>query len=265
MAKVQKRTALPHSVTRMGTEISTTGSSLRVSASGIEQSVIDLSRPKTIEFEYLQHMDVLLDMANEAWSIPHLRAFHGGAGACALPLAWEAKHPAMSQVAVEVDPELVEVVGRAAGLKRKPRLKLRVGDAEKVLAGSGAKYNVIVRDAFVGPRTPRHLTTRKWTNLVASRLLDEGVYLVNVGRDRTAPSKEEVATVLDIFAVTTVVTDPKVWRGDRGGNLVVAGWVGLLPDFDELDRVLRRLPLPARLYRTDEVRRWLGGAQPIDH
>ena len=117
MTKVQKRTALPHSVTRMGAEISTTGSSLRVSASGIEQSVIDLSRPKTIEFEYLQHMDVLLDMANEAWSIPHLRAFHGGAGACALPLAWEAKHPAMSQVAVEVDPELVEVVGRAAGLK----------------------------------------------------------------------------------------------------------------------------------------------------
>ena len=50
-----------------------------------------------------------------------------------------------------------------------------------------------------------------------------------------------MATVLDIFAVTYVVSDPKVWRGDRSGNLVVAGWVGLLPDFDELDRVLRRL------------------------
>ena len=265
MVKAQKRTALPHSVTQMGSEISATGAHLRVSTSGVEQSAIDLDRPQTIEFEYLQHMDVLLDSVAQEWSLPHLRAFHGGAGACALPLAWEAKHPGMAQVAVEVDPELAEVVNNAAGLKRKPRLRLRVGDAEQVLFGSGAKYNVIVRDAFVGPRTPRHLTTTKWTRLVASRLMDEGVYLANVGRDATAPSKEEVATILSVFPVTTIVTDPKVWRGDRSGNLVVAGWVGTPPDFDELDRSLRRLPLPARLYRTDEVSRWLGGTQPLDH
>lgn len=263
MAKNQKGLASPLVATSLGAQISRTGSTIRVSSAGVEQSAIDLSRPRVIEFEYLQHMDLLLDAGLQVWDSPHPRVLHAGAGACALPLAWEATYPQLSQVAVEIDPELAEEVSRAAGLKRKPRLKLRVGDAAEVLTGSQSRYNVIVRDAFIGPHTPHHLRTSSWTRLVSSRLLDEGVYLANVGRDSSNVGKEDVATILDAFPASTIITDPKVWRGDRSGNLVVAGWVGDLPDFEEIERQIRRLPLPARLYRSDEVQLWLGGARPL--
>lgn len=262
MAKSKKSPPASHLVTPSGAHISRAGSTLRVQAGGVDQSAVDLDRPAVIEFEYLQHMDLLLDLAFSMWDCTHPRVFHAGAGACALPLAWESKHPHLSQVAAEIDEELAQRVIEEAGLRRKPRLKMRVGDAAEVLARSSSKYHLIIRDAFVGPTTPRHLRTTAWLNLVVSRLHSEGIYFANVGRDRKGPAKEDVAAVLEAFPTVTVVADPKVWRGDRSGNLVVAGW-STTPDLDEIDRRLRRLPLPVRLYRPDEINRWLGGARPL--
>lgn len=261
MAKPRKRAPSSFQVTPLGTQISRVGSTLRVQAGGVDQSAVDLDRPTTIEFEYLQHMDLLADLFFPHLA-PHPRVFHAGAGACALPLAWEGKFPLISQVAAEVDEDLANLVKEEAGLRRKPRLKLRVGDAAQILQGSSSKYHLIVRDAFMGPITPHHLRTSAWMDLVSSRLHEGGAYFANVGRDRGGPAKEDVAAVAQAFPTVTVITDPKAWRGDRNGNLVVAGWAQA-PDLDEVDRRLRRLPLPVRLFRPNEVNRWLGGATPL--
>lgn len=260
MAKSNRSASSTHQVTPAGTHISRSGSTLRVSAGGVDQSTVNLARPAVIEFEYLQHMDLLLDATMPLWEAAHPRVFHAGAGACALALAWESKHAGLSQVAAEVDAELAETVRVEANLRRKPRLRLKVGDAKELLTGSQARYHLIIRDAFIGPDTPRHLRTVSWMSLIRTRLQQEGAYFANVGKDRSHAAKQDVAAVVQTFPQVVVVTDPKVWRGDRNGNLVVAAWSGLRPDIDEVDRQLRRLPLPARLYRTDEVHRWLGGA-----
>lgn len=263
MAKAKRNRTASQLITPAGAEFSRTGTYLRVRTGGIEQSAVDLSRPEVIEFEYLQHMDVLLDAVVPLWQFAHPRVFHAGAGACALPLAWERKHPHISQVAVEVDAELAAQVVTEAGLRKLPRLRMRVGDARDVLAGSSAQYSLIVRDAFKGPQTPWHLRTTEWMNLVTSRLQTEGAYFANVGRDPGSKTKEEVATIVAAYPNTVVITDPKVWRGDRSGNLVVASFQGVAPRWKEVERELRRLPLPARLYHGAEVSRWLGGASPL--
>lgn len=253
------------SITPLGAHFQQMGSLVRVSAGGLDQSVVDLQRPETIEFEYLQHIDLLMGLTLDQWDVPHPRAYHAGAGACALPLAWEVLHPRMSQVAVEVDEVLAEKVTQAANLRRRPRLKLRVGDAKEVLEGSQAQYDIIVRDAFLGTDTPRHLRTSEWTNLVASRLRSPGVYFANIGRDRRTPTKEEIATIMATFDQVLVITDPKVWKAQRSGNLIAAAWVGPTPSADEVDRAVRRLPLPARAYTPQEISKWLGGTQPLLH
>ncbi len=259
----KNRGSAPLSVTPLGAHFQQTGSLVRVMAGGLDQSVVDLERPEVIEFEYLQHIDLLTHLTIENWDNPHPRAYHAGAGACALPLAWQATYPKMSQVAVEVDEVLAQKVSEAASLKRRPRLKLRVGDAREVLEGSVARYDLIIRDAFLGTQTPRHLRTQSWTELVASRLTDPGAYFANIGRDRTTPTKEEVATILSVFDQVVVVTDPKVWKGQRPGNLIAAAWTGPTPDWDAVEREVRRLPLPARVYHPEEIHKWLGGTQPL--
>lgn len=265
MNNSRNRGAAPLSITPLGAHFQQMGSLVRVSAGGLDQSVVDLDRPETIEFEYLQHIDLLLNLTVEHWENRHPRAYHAGAGACALPLAWETLYPGMSQVAAEVDEVLAQKVTQAANLRRRPRLKLRIGDAKEILEGSRAQYDIIVRDAFLGADTPRHLRTSEWTNLVASRLRDPGVYFANIGRDRRTPTKEEIATIMATFDQVIVVTDPKVWKAQRSGNLIAAAWQGPTPDWDEVDRAMRRLPLPARAYAPEEIHKWLGGTQPLLH
>lgn len=265
MGRTRNRGVTPHDVTALGAHISVNGSTLHVRSGGVDQSVVNLARPEILEFEYLQHIDLLVDLTLPLLDTTRPRAFHAGAGGCALPLAWEARYPHMSQVAVEVDAQLAAATVAAADLRRKPRLRMRVGDAADVLTGSGATYTILVRDAFTGSSTPRHLTTTAWTELVRSRMRSGGMYLANVGQDRHSRAKEEVATILAAFPQTIVVTDPKVWRANRSGNIVVAAWSGAIPDLEDIDRNLRRMPLPVRLYPTAEVERWLGGARPLTH
>ncbi len=255
------------SVTRstgLGLEVQITGSWLRVRSQGVDQSLVDLDHPERIEFEYLQHMDVLLDAAwNEFPDPARVRAFHAGGGACALPLAWERKYPKLTQVAVELDPDLTATVTAAANLKRKPRLRLRSGDALEVLGNSGRHHDILVRDAFDGPSTPRKLMGRQWAALASRRLAESGLYLANVGKDASGTAKADIAAAVEAFPHVAVATDPKVWKNARPGNLVLVAWKHMDFPEDEADRAMRRLPLPARLYRQEEVIRWLGGAQPM--
>ncbi len=253
-----------HVTTSLGAKVSLEGSILRVTREGVKQSHTDLSRPGYLDFEYLQHMDLLVEAFAESGRFGRSgRVMHVGAGGCTLPLAWLAQRPWLTQVAIDVDAELLDLVRDWASLARNNRLRLRVGDGRQVLEGSQATYDIIVRDAFEGGQTPAPLASLEWTELASSRLRTGGVYLANVGHDQGRTSKPEVAAIAKVFPHVAVIADPKAWKSARSGNLTVAAWHGAAPQWHTLERWVRSLPLPTRLYRPDQVTKWLAGSPPM--
>lgn len=247
-----------------------TGSVLRVRGdlvtlanSDTPQSSVDLSDPTDLHFEYMQHMDLALRTTVDAlsWDQQHLRAFHAGGGALALPLAWEQRFPLMTQTALDTDTDLVEEMRSVARLNRSRKIRFKAGDAEAALLRSNATYDVLVRDAFAGETTPANLQTLQWHQLVYSRLRPNGIYLANVGHDTKNPGKSDIAGMAEVFPKIAVITDPKVWRSGRIGNLVAVGWKGHSPNLDVLERSVRSLPLVVRFYHPNQVSKWLAGAR----
>ena len=66
------------------------------------------------------------------------------------------------------------------------------------------------------------------------------------------------------FADVQALCDPKVGRGARRGNIVfLAQTTPGRTDEVELDRLLRKLPLPARPLRGKELGKWRAGIRPL--
>lgn len=228
---------------------------------GVEQSRVDLTRPERLEFKYMQEMDVAVQLAFPPPA--PLRALHVGGAGCALPWAWEVQRPGSRQLAYEIDPELARQVREWFPLPRKPALRIRVTEGFTALRASKAHFDVIVRDAFSGAQVPLHLQTELWHQTVQSHLRPRGLYLANSPHGLTESARGDVASAVEVFRFVALIGSSKVLKSARKGNLIVLAWdQPQLLDVPELDRQLRRLPLPASVLSGKEVERWLGGVRP---
>lgn len=231
---------------------------------GVPSSHLDLADPERLDFEYMQQMAAVLD---------HLptgdgpaRLVHLGAAGCAMARWAHARFPGSRQVAVDLDPELVQLVRAWFDLPRSPALRLRAGEARAELAtlpDGGA--DAVIRDVFAGDRTPAHLTTTEFVQDVARALRPGGVYLANCAdRPPLALARAEAATASAVFRHVAVVAEPAVLKGRRYGNVVVVA----TDDPDLLDgaglaRDLRSLAVPARLVAGEDLAAFVGRAAPI--
>jgi spermidine synthase len=231
---------------------------------GVPSSHLDLADPERLDFEYMQQMAAVLDHLPRG-DAP-FRAVHLGAAGCALARWADARFPGARQIAVDLDPVLVQLVRDWFDLPRSPALRLRAGEARAELATlPDASADAVVRDVFAGDRTPPHVTTREFARDVARVLRPGGVYLANCAdRPPLTLARAEAATLAAEFAHVGVVAEPSLLRGRRYGNIVVVG----TDDPDLLDdpglaRALRSLPVPARLLHGAELMAFAGRAAPL--
>lgn len=236
------------------------GSLVTVSIDGVESSCVDPARPEHLEFEYQQQMDAVLETLRPAPA--PVRALHLGGCACALAWAWETRRPGSTQIAVEVDAALAALAREWFPLPRAPRLRIRVADARDAVRRLRSTFDVVVRDAFAGGRVPAHLQTAEFAREARARVRPDGVYLANCAHGPATPARADAAAVAAAFPSVGAIADPRVLHSARRGNLVlVAGRAGAI-DWGAVDALLRRLPLPARLLRPDQLTRWIGGTPP---
>jgi spermidine synthase len=198
---------------------------------------------------------------------------HLGGGGLTLARYVAATRPGSSQLAVESDAALAELVrrrlplgqrGRRAGGGRPGRGRVRVGDARGVLAEVPAgSFDMVVADLFTGGRTAAHVTSAEFTVAVARALAPAGMYVTNVGDGPPlAHARARVATVRSVFPHACLVADAAVLRGRRFGNLVVAAARRELP-VAGLARLTAGDPFPGRLVHGSELDRFTAGAKPI--
>lgn len=214
-----------------------------------ESSFIDLADPAYLDFEYHQHMDAAVKVLLGE-DLP-LNAAHLGGAACALARAWDATHPGSAQLAVEIDAKLAAYVRQWFDLPRSPRLRIRIDDA--VVAAPSLKaqfWDVVVRDIFSGGTVPDSVCTPEFMRSCMNALKSEGLFLINAASAPTSQVQAQFAALAQISDFL-VISDAAVARGKRRGNLVlVARKTGFsAEDFDCLSRAVRKLPLPAQLYR----------------
>ncbi|MBL8932199.1 MAG: fused MFS/spermidine synthase [Kineosporiaceae bacterium] len=239
---------------------------------GMESSHVDLDDPGRLDFEYLRWVVagieslplVAGDPADPA-SGAGWRVLHLGGGGCTLPRYLATTHPRCRQVVVELDPGVLELAKQAFGLRSRPGLRLRVGEARAtVTAEQSERYDVVVRDAFTGSTVPPPLLTRQFVAEVARILTPQGIYLANLADgELLATARREVATALGHFPHVALVAEPGQLRGRRYGNVVIAASAAPLPSAAWVRR-LASDPVRARLVDGEAAVAFASGRAPFD-
>ncbi|MBL0887444.1 spermidine synthase [Myceligenerans indicum] len=243
---------------------------------GVPSSSLDLSDPGFLDFEYMQQMAAVVALLPSG----PLRALHLGAAGCALARYIEHERPGSRQLGVDVDARLLELVRDWFGLPRAPRLRLRADDAGHALAGVHPEsFDVVIRDVFAGDVTPGHLAGTDFAAAARRALRPGGVLLLNCAdRPPLTLARRELASLAEAFGPAAAATgrlaaiaEPAVLKGRRYGNVVLAA-VRAMPAGDDehvdlrdpgLGRVLRTLPVPARLVAGEDATRFAGTAAPL--
>lgn len=220
---------------------------------GMESSYIDLDDPTLLDFEYLRWMAAIIDHGFEPED--PISAVHLGAAGCTLIRHLLGVRPSSRHIAVDVDAELLHLVGRWFGLPGPPDLQVRIGDARSVTAALPERsQDVIVRDVFAGPTTPWSMTTVEFTRLVQRTLRPGGIYLLNCADTRDLQlARAEAATVGSVFGHVLLTAEPTMLKGRRRGNIVIAASDSPLESPD-LARALLAGAVPAQLWRDERVR-----------
>ena len=230
-----------------------------LSIDGVPQSYVDLTEPTHLDFAYVRLIGDLLDLAAEPGR--PLTVLHLGGGACTLPRYVAATRPGSTQLVVDADAPLVELVRAQLGTAG---FKVRVGDARVELGRlAAASSDVVISDVFDDARVPVHLTTLEYVREVARVLRPGGAYAVNVGDGSgLAFTRGQLATLSAVFGHVLLMGDPGVLRGRRFGNLVLVGSTAPLP-VPGLTRNAARAAGTARVVSGDDLTAFIAGAAVV--
>jgi spermidine synthase len=225
---------------------------------GSEQSYVDLSEPLHLEFEYVQMIAHVLDIAFPS-SAP-LRALHLGGGLCTVPRWLAARHPGSRQVVAEHNQRIARLAQR---LGLPPGVQIVVDDAVEVLRRTRASgIDVVVSDLYDGPSTVTSLFTVDGVAALRRVLRADGVLVCNLSDAAPfALSRVVAATVGAGFASQVLLAEPPVLRGRRSGNLVLAASDRELAQ-EELVRRATAGPVRARVVAGDDLDAFIDAAAP---
>ncbi|MBL3687336.1 spermine synthase [Leucobacter zeae] len=250
---------------------------------GTPQSHVNLQDPSELFFEYIRRIGHVIDL----FRLPGapISALHLGGGAFTLPRYVEATRPGSRQQVVEIEGALVDLVREAAPLPRRASIRVRRGDARAALArlpaGMNGAMDLVVVDIFAGDRTPAHVSSVEFYELLRPLLAPGGLVVVNAADGAGMRFvRSQVATLSRLFGAVAAIAEPQVLKGRRFGNVVLvaaaaggAAETGALRDADEptgdafatdgldwLPRLLASGPHPARMLVGRELHEFARGA-----
>ncbi|MEP6648319.1 MAG: fused MFS/spermidine synthase [Lapillicoccus sp.] len=234
---------------------------ITVVVDGTPQSHVQPDDPLLLVFEYVQHFALVVD----ALPPGPLAVTHVGGAGLTFPRWVEATRPSSTQVVLEPDVEVTEVVRRELPLPRRHRIRVRPVDGVtgmRALADGSA--DVVVVDAYARGRVPADLTTVEFLADVRRVLRPAGLVLLNIADEpRRRFFGRVLATVTAAgYADRLVVGTFEVLRGRRFGNSVVVA-SGEPLDVAAIRRGVARMPFPAGIRQGPAVERMVGGARPL--
>ncbi|WP_116084797.1 fused MFS/spermidine synthase [Agromyces sp. PvR057] len=232
---------------------------------GTPQSHVELDRPDWLGFEYVRRIGHAIDLVRPEGEA--ITAVHLGGGALTLPRYVAATRPGSRQQVVELESDLVDLVREHLPLPRGAQVRVRHGDAREVLAklpaGLDGAVDLAVVDIFSGARTPAHVTSVEFYELLERRLAPRGIATANVADGAgLAFARSQAATLSQVFEHVAIAADASMLKGRRFGNVVMYASHAELP-FAGLPRRLASDPAPARMIDGAELRNFIAGAPAV--
>ncbi|HKJ11928.1 MAG TPA: fused MFS/spermidine synthase [Ornithinimicrobium sp.] len=190
---------------------------------GVRHSYVDLADPTELEFDYVQALASVSDVAFPAGD--PLSAHHLGAGGVTFPRYLEEQRPGTESTVSEIDGAVVELGVDELGVQTDEDLEIRVEDARLGLAELPAgSQDLVVGDAFGGISVPFHLATTEMMAQIQRTLAADGIYAANlIDHPPLAFARAETATIASVFDHVVLLAPPGVIDGAEGGNLVAVG------------------------------------------
>ncbi|MDA8216042.1 MAG: fused MFS/spermidine synthase [Dehalococcoidales bacterium] len=155
-----------------------------------------------------------------------------GGGGYTFPRYIEATYPEATIDVLEIDPAVTQAAHDFLGLPADTRVRSFDSDARAFLMSweDPKKFDIVYGDAFNDLSVPYHLTTVEFDRLVAGRLKDDGLYMVNV------IDKYEGGEFMKAFANSLREVFPHVY-------LLAQGKAWLFPDANTYILLASRAPL----------------------
>jgi spermidine synthase len=227
-----------------------------------DQSYVDLDDPRRLEFDYLEQIALVLDQLAEPGA--PLRTVHVGGAAMSLARYVAATRPRSSQVVLEPDTELTAFIREHLPLPARSGIRVRGVDGRSGVAALRDGYaDVVILDAFVGPRTPAELTSLEFWTEVRRVLQPSGTVLVNVtDRGPLAYGRRVLAGLAARFDQLVLMAEASTLKGRRFGNLVLVGSAQPLP-VEAIAAEAGRAAYPYRVVTGSRLTQLQGGAAPF--
>jgi spermidine synthase len=227
-----------------------------------DQSYVDLDDPLRLEFDYQQQIAVVLDQL-AAPGTP-LRTVHVGGAAMSLARYVAVARPRSSQVVLEPDTELTAFVRQHLPLPARSGIRVRGVDGRSGVAALRDGYaDVVILDAFVGPRTPAELTSLEFWTEVRRVLTDSGTMIVNVtDRGPLGYGRRVLAGLAARFPELVMMAEASTLKGRRFGNVILVASGQPLP-VDQIAAEAGRAPYPYRVVTGGRLTQLLAGATPF--
>lgn len=149
-----------------------------IDVGGRPYGAIDLESPQRLHLPYLRVLRALVEALLPAG---RCRVVHLGGGACALARALAARRPEVRQVVAETSAAMIALAVDELGLRPSPQLGVRHDDGRHVVETlPTGSVDLVVGDAFVGRKVPRHLATTEFVAEIARVLGPRGTYVLNL-------------------------------------------------------------------------------------
>ena len=230
-----------------------------------EQSWVDLSDPRRLEFEYVRRIAEALQATVLARpAAERIRAVHVGGGGLSLPRYVAAVRPQSAQIVLEPDSDLVAAVRAHLPLPPRSGIKIRELDGRTGIGQMPDGYaDAVIVDAFAGAVVPAELATVEFFADLDRVLRPGGLVAMNLGdRSPFTWGRRCLAGLTTVFRHAAVSAEIPVWKGRRYGNLVAVASQAPLP-VAVLERELSRAGFPYRLLAGGSLAAWIEAAQPF--
>ena len=186
----------------------------------LRHSYVDLDDPTHLEFWYIRQIAGAIDALTPGGPLDVVAL---GGGALTVPRYLDATRPGSTQVVLEIDPTLVDVVHDDLGVDTE-RFEIVIGDGRLSMRDRATdSADVVVGDAFGSRAVPWHLATEEFMTDIARVLRPGGLYVANI-IDGPAQSflRAEAATIRSVLPFVAVMPGEGLTDGLSGNAVVVA-------------------------------------------
>jgi hypothetical protein len=227
-----------------------------------DQSYVDLDDPRRLEFDYLEQIAVVVDTVAPAGE--PVRAVHVGGAAMSVARYVAATRPRSAQLIFEPDAELTAFVRTHLPLPARSGIRVRAVDGRSgVAALRKGSADLVILDAFVGPRTPAELTTLEYWTELRRVLTADGTVIANItDRGPLGYARRVLAGLAGRFTHRLLLAESSTLKGRRFGNVILVG-SGRPLAADEIAAAAGRVLYPYRVLSGARLTQLLAEAAPF--